>query len=102
MDARPDASLLASGGKVPSSSQGLWGSQVVTPVYRQVESDKQRALGLRLEPRQAALGTLASHRAQHDPMQPRRGGTQDRLWPPCPRPSPPPSAESPGAPPCAS
>lgn len=71
--ARPDAALPASSGRVLSSSQGPWGSQVVTPIYRQTESEEQWALRLGPEHRQVASGTLVSRRAQHDPMAATRG-----------------------------
>lgn len=92
--ARPDAALPASSGRVLSSSQGPWGSQVVTPIYRQTESEKQWALRLGPEHRQVASWTLASRRAQ-----PREGRTQDGLWPRRPRLSSPPERGVPRSPP---
>lgn len=91
--ARPDAALPASSGRVLSSSQGPWGSQVVTPIYRQMESEEQWALRLGPEHRQVASGTLVSRRAQ-----PREGRTQDGLWPRRPRLSSPPERGVPRSP----
>lgn len=86
--------LPASSGRVLSSSQGPWGSQVVTPIYRQTESEEQWALRLGPEHRQVASGTLVSRRAQ-----PREGRTQHGLWPRRPRLSSPPERGVPRSPP---